>query len=182
MGPKIFVSCLLRFPPQFDQSSQNSRKGDAYLKQDQRTISRPNMAWMCSASIGFNLRSCLHIVFLLDRMEWFFNWSQYCVGKSELWSNRKVLDCRWIVHWISRTPGECVEAWHMCLACPTGFGASFCRLFSANIQHWAFWQDLNQHVFRDQKYWADHPLWVLHGCGAFVWGYGACLIRGWPMV
>ena len=129
VGPKIFVSCLLRFPPQFDQSSQNSRQGDAYLKQDQRTISRPNMAWMCSASIGFKLRSCPHIVFLLDRMEWFFNWCPI------LW---KVLDCRCIVHRISCTPGECVEAWHMCLVCPTGFGASFCRLFSANIQHWAF--------------------------------------------
>ena len=65
------------------------------------------------------------------------------LGKANCWSNRKVLDCRWIVHWISRTPGECVEAWHMCLVCPTGFGASFCRLFPANIQHWAFWQDLN---------------------------------------
>ena len=74
MGPKIFVSCLLRFPPQFDQSSQNSRQGDAYLKQDQRTISRPNKALLYSASIGFKLRSCLHIVFLLDRMEWFLNW------------------------------------------------------------------------------------------------------------
>ena len=50
------------------------------------------------------------------------------------------------------------------------FVAALFSKYSANI----FWQESNLHVLGDQKYWADHPVWVLWPCCGWlrIWGEG----------